>query len=78
MERRGLAEPIPLAMVCDPLAKVIMGKGDIIVREEKRSLLPEIWSKALESRIQGPDECERQAEALPVWTIDEMDVDLVV
>ena len=33
---------IPLAMVCDPLAKVIISKGDVIVREEKRSLLPEI------------------------------------
>ena len=42
MEGRGLAEPIPLAMICDPLAKVIMGKGDVIIRKEKRSLLPEI------------------------------------
>ena len=42
MEGRGLVEPIPLAMVCDPLTKVIIGKGDVIVREEKRSLLPEI------------------------------------
>ena len=33
---------IPLAMVCDPLPKVIIGKGDVIVREEKRSLLLEI------------------------------------
>ena len=38
---RGHAESILLAMVCDPLAKVIMGKDDVIVREEKRSLLPE-------------------------------------
>ena len=42
MEGIGLAEPIPLAMVCDPLAKVIIGKGDVIVREEKISLLLEI------------------------------------
>ena len=42
MEGRGLAEPIPLAMICDPLAKVIMGKGDVIVKEEKKSLLLEI------------------------------------
>ena len=42
MEGRGLAEPTPLAMVCDPLAKVIIGKGDVIVKEEKRSLLPKI------------------------------------
>ena len=42
MEGRELVEPIPLAMVCDPLAKVIIGKGDVIVREEKISLLPEI------------------------------------
>ena len=40
MEGGELVEPIPLAMVYDPLAKVIMGKGDVIVREEKRSLLP--------------------------------------
>ena len=33
MEGRGLAEPIPLAMVCDLLAKVIIGKGDVIVRD---------------------------------------------
>ena len=26
---------IPLAMVCDPLAKVIMGKSDVIAKEEK-------------------------------------------
>ena len=42
MEGRGLVEPIPLAMVCDPLVKVIIGKDDIIVREEKKFLLPEI------------------------------------
>ena len=42
MEGRRLAEPIPLAMVCDPLAKVIIVKGDVIVREEKRYLLPKI------------------------------------
>ena len=33
--------PTPLAIVGVPLAKVIMGRGDVIVREEKRSLLPE-------------------------------------
>ena len=53
-----------------------MCKGDVIVREEKRSLLPEILSEALESRNQGPDECERQAEALPVGATDKMDIDL--
>ena len=42
MEGRGLVEPIPIAMVCDPLANVIIGKGDVIVREEKRSVLLEI------------------------------------
>ena len=42
MEGRGHAEPIPLAMVRDLLVKVIMGKGDVIVREEKKSLLLEI------------------------------------
>ena len=35
----GQADQIPLAMVCVPLAKVIVGKGEVIVREEKRSLL---------------------------------------
>ena len=54
-----------------------MGKGDVIVREEKRFLLPKILSEASDSRIQGPDECERQAKALSVWTTDEMDTDLV-
>ena len=39
---RSKGYAIPLAMVCDPLAKVIISKGDVIVREEKRSLLPEI------------------------------------
>ena len=42
MEGRGIATPIPLAIVCDPLAKVIIGKSYVIVREEKISLLPEI------------------------------------
>ena len=36
------------------------------------SLLPKRWSEALESIIKGPDECERQVEALPVWATDEM------
>ena len=42
MEGRGLAEPFPLAMICDPLVTVIISKGDAIVREKKISLLPEI------------------------------------
>ena len=33
---------MPLAMVGEPLAKVIEGKGDGNVREEKKSLLLEI------------------------------------
>ena len=41
------------------------------------SLLPERLSEAPESRIQGPNECERQAEALSVSAIDEMNEDLV-
>ena len=40
-EGKRYVKPILLAMVCDPLAKVIMGKDDVIVREEKRSLLSE-------------------------------------
>ena len=40
--RKRTCQAIPLAMVCDPLAKVMIGKGDEIVREEKRSLLLEI------------------------------------
>ena len=42
MEGRGQAELMPLAMVWEPLAKVIVGKGDGKVREEKKSLLPKI------------------------------------
>ena len=53
-----------------------MGKGDAIVREEKRSLLLEILYEAPESSVQASDECERQAETLPVWATDEMDADL--
>ena len=53
-----------------------MGKDDAIVREEKRSLLPERLSEAPKSRIHGSDECERQAEALPVWATNEMNEDL--
>ena len=63
-------------MVSDPLVKVIMGKGDVIVRKENRSLLPERCSEDRESRIYGPDECEKQVEALPVWATDEIDADL--
>ena len=40
-EERGHLESIPLAMVGDPLAKVTVGRGEVRVREEKMSLLPE-------------------------------------
>ena len=39
-ERRGCAKPMPLAIVWEPLAKVTVGKAEVVVIEEKRSLLP--------------------------------------
>ena len=39
-ERKGTYRTDSFSHVCDPLAKVIIGKGDVIVREEKKSLLP--------------------------------------
>ena len=41
-EGRGCAKPIPLATVWEPLVKVIVGKVGVVVREEKRSLLPDM------------------------------------
>ena len=38
-EGRGCTKPIPLATVWEPLAKVTVGKVEVVVREEKRSLL---------------------------------------
>ena len=38
-EGRGCAKPIPLATVCEPLAKVTVGKLEVVVREEKKYLL---------------------------------------
>ena len=71
-EGRGRAKPIPLAIVWEPLAKVTVGKSEVVVIEEKRSLLPDRWSDAPESRIQGPreDVWVRQAEALPGWATE--------
>ena len=40
------------------------------------SLLPEIRLEAPVSRIQGVDECVRQAETLPVWATEAMEEDL--
>ena len=45
MERKGrerMSQPIPLAIVWEPLAKVTVGKVEVVVIEEKRCLLPEI------------------------------------
>ena len=53
-----------------------MGKGEVKVREEKMSLLLERRSEAPESRIQGPEECERQIKVLPVWATNATDADL--
>ena len=39
------------------------------------SLLLNRRLEAPKSRIQGPDECERQVEALPVWAISKIDAD---
>ena len=74
---RGHTKPTPLAIVLDPLAKVIMDRGDVKVKGKKNSLLSERLSKALESRIHGPDKSERQAKALLGWATDEMNADLV-
>ena len=53
MKGRGQAEPIPLAMVWDLLAKAIMGKGDVIVREEKNIYYQKYdqWLHNQESRV---------------------------
>ena len=67
-EGRGWAKPKPLAIVWEPLVKVTVGKVEVVVIEEKRYLLPDMWSEVPESRIQGPreDVWVRQVEALPV------------
>ena len=71
-EGRGRAKPIPLATVWEPLAKVTVGKSEVVVIEKKRSLLLDRWSDAPESRIQGPreDVWVRQAEALSSWATE--------
>ena len=68
-----------LAIVWEPLTKVTVGKAEVVVIEEKKFLLPDMWSKAPESRIQGPreDVWLRQAEVLPVWATEVTEADLV-
>ena len=41
-EGRGRAKPIPLAIVWELLAKVTVGKAEVVVIKEKECLLPEI------------------------------------
>ena len=59
---------MPLATVWEPLDKVTVGKAEVVVIEEKKSLLLDMWSEAPESRIQGPreDVWVRQVEVLPI------------
>ena len=70
---------MPLATVWEPLAKVTIGKAEVVVIEEKKSLLPDMWSEAPESRIQGPreDVWVRQAETLPIWATEATEANLV-
>lgn len=47
-------------MVWDPLAKVIMGREKVKVREEQRSLFMKKLLEALKLRIEGLDEYVRK------------------
>lgn len=67
---------MPLAIFWESSAKVMMGKEEIKVREEKRFLLPKIWLEAPKSRIQDPDKCVRREKTWLVWATNAVDVDL--
>ena len=68
-----------LATVWEPLAKVTVGKAEVVVIEEKKSLLPDMRSEAPEFRIQGLREelWVRQVETLLVWATEVTEADLV-
>lgn len=69
MEGRRRISPTPVMIVLDPLARVAVEEVKGGIREEKRFLLPKMWSEALESSIQKvSDDCVRQAKELPDLT----------